>query len=315
MRATTADTGPQANGARQSFAVWWLSPDIDLQGHTSGADKGDPGPQANQVTVKFSMKDECTLDTAASNRIRVELYVGDPALVMTPGSNTALIANPIHPSPTVGVAANQDVILWTLPTPTPTTGPQAPGHKCLIARCYQKHLTPDSTAFHQVDDPHVAQHNICIVPCSSPCGLVVQTVNIDRRKVQPARIVAMADLRPDKHVLDTVRRRLKGFRGFKKLVTEPPPPFQVLFPNLDVKVIDRTKKPGKTGRYGPFKMPNYEAQAMLKPGQAIEMKFITDLERSEFGNAHIYHLMHIGPDKRVQGGLTLVLVRVKARER
>src|SRR6185295_5518068 len=81
MEATTGD-----GGAHNGGGVWWLSPDIGLTGATSGPDKADPG-QHNTVRVIFHRKvagSGCA--SPGDESLLVELWVGNPSLVMTPGN-------------------------------------------------------------------------------------------------------------------------------------------------------------------------------------------------------------------------------------
>lgn len=71
-------------------------------------------------------------------------------------------------------------------------------------------LAPDKcfylevTNFHLPDDPHYAQHNLCIVTCSSPCGLDAQTANPNRKAKETIMIRAVANLEPNPRVMRTV---------------------------------------------------------------------------------------------------------------
>src|SRR5215218_3572913 len=88
VEAIAGDNGTHAGG------VWWLSPDIQLTSGVTGLpDKADPGPNPNPVVVRAHVKGNCTL-TDTSRRLKLELYVGNPSLVMTPTANTVLITNP-----------------------------------------------------------------------------------------------------------------------------------------------------------------------------------------------------------------------------
>ena len=291
MRATNTDTGPTGTGARTSFPVWWLSPDITLVGPTSGNDKADPGPAVNSVTVNFTLKNNCALPVDANNRVRVELYVGNPSLVMTPASNTKLISTSLVVNPIVG--ANSKAVSWTIPgpPPPPSSEPDSAGHKCLIARCYPRNLTPDPGAFHQVDDIHLAQRNICIVPCASPCGQEVQTAN-PTREFEKVTLRVVADLRPNRHVLKTVMEHLSKLKGFKQLSPKPPPRSSLQLKDFpDAKVQDYTQKP-RDGMYGRLKSPNFQAQIVMKPKQVTSFRFMTDMGRARFG-AHISSILRI----------------------
>jgi len=333
IKADPTDTGPQpGTNARPSYAIWWLSPDIVLNGGTNLAQAGI----TNAVQVNFTLKSGCALPQAANNRVRVELWVGNPALTMTPGSNTFQLGGSLVVGPVAG--NNLRNFSWTLPTPLPPdSDPQGKGHKCLVARCYPNNMTPDGMTFHQVDDPHVSQRNICIVLCSSPCAQEITTANPNPEKAEPATILAIADLEPRKYVVEALMPALKQIEGFQEIATTPPPPFQLVdfkqVPELgkiepgkidpgkidprkinvrifEPKIIDHTKRRIK-GRYGRRKYPNFQADFMQEPKQVTTFQFATDMERVKPGMAHIIHLTHIDAEKRVIGGLTLVAIKVE----
>ena len=82
-------------GAHNSGAVWWLSPDIQLTGPTSGADKADPGA-ANTVDVTLhnhggGNSGSCTLPPGTES-VTIELWMGNPSLAMAPN----LPASTVH---------------------------------------------------------------------------------------------------------------------------------------------------------------------------------------------------------------------------
>ena len=300
-------------GAHNRAGVWWLSPDINLVGPTSGPDKADPG-QNNAVQVTFHRKPASSnCITSFSESVTVEVWVGNPSLVMTPDNpaSTKLIQSIGSPMPDEGTNGVQ-AINWVPPTGLPATDPQSPGHKCLIARCYPDALTPTPEAFFVPDDPHVAQHNLCIVPCGGPgaarrpgpCGLPVTTINPNRKVAQTVTLRAIADLKPTKVVRALVLRRLKEVAGFRRLATAPPAGFKLESAALRRgKVSDRTRTRGK-------RPPTYEVSVTLTRGRLIGFTFVADLSKSKLGDAHIFHLTQTGPDRRSQGGLTLVMVAV-----
>src|SRR6266481_5922870 len=151
-------------GVHNPNAVWWLSPDISLAGPVSGADKADPG-LVNPVHVKFHRQAGACI-TPGDESISVQLWVGNPSLVMAPNDpvSTTLVGFTGAQLPAPGGNTIQQID-WTPPSGLPPDNPQSSGHKCLVARCYPESLTPSVKSFFVPDDPHVAQHNICIVPC------------------------------------------------------------------------------------------------------------------------------------------------------
>lgn len=297
-------------GVHNSAAAWWLSPDITLTGATSGPDKADPG-QSNSVRVTFHRKaGEC--ETIFSENALVEVWVGNPSLVMTPNNpaSTKRIEWIGSPMPAPGASGVQPVN-WTPPSGLPASDPQSSGHKCLIARCYPDAFTPSPSAFFAPDDPHVAQHNICIVPCGGPgaarrpgpCGFKVTTLN-PRREADTVTLRAIVDLKPVKFVREVVLARARTVAGFRRLATLPPAGFH--FQSKDwrgAKVTDRTRPRGK-------QPPSYEAKVKLGRGRLVTFTFVADMSKAKLGDGYVFHLTQTGSDKRPQGGLTIVMVAV-----
>jgi hypothetical protein len=304
------------DGGAHTANVWWLSPDIILNGPVSGPDKADPG-QINPVQVRFHRKG------AASNCIfpgsesaTVELWVGNPSIAMAPNNpaSTTLVQMIGSPLPTQGGTGIQ-VIDWTPPSGLAASNPQSAGHKCLVARCYPDDLAPSTDNFYVPDDQHVAQRNICIVPCDGPgaaklpgpCGFKVTTANLDRKKAQRVRLKAVFDQNPSKFVRETVLGGLRNLSGFKRLSRRMPQKFGFELREFpDVEVNDRTRL-GCLGTLlgGPR---SYAASINLEPAQVIRFDFVADLSGGAFGDAYIFHLTQTGPDNRVEGGLTIVMV-------
>jgi hypothetical protein len=310
LEAATGD-----GGVHNSNAVWWLSPDIKLTGPTSGADKADPGV-ANPVSVTVHRKPDanCTLPPGTESII-VEVWVGNPSLAMTPDNpqSTTLVESIGSPLPNAG-DKRVETFDWTPPAGLPAADPQSSGHKCLIARCYPDPLTPDPHSFFVPDDPHVAQHNICIVPCggkgaprlSPRCGLNIQTVNVHRDRAETVRLRAVFDERPNDFVRKVVLEHLRTFSGFKRLAGARPQRFNLALPEFpNAPVIDQTHAPG-----GGRLPPSFEVRAPLQPAQFTHLRFNADIAGAPLGDAFIFHILQLGSDGREQGGLTAVMVAV-----
>lgn len=300
--------------------VWWLSPDIILTGATSGPDKADPGAN-NTVQVKFHMQaailNQCVLP-AGTESITAEFWVGTPSLAMTPDNpaSTKRIDGIGSTIPADGATVTKTFV-WNPPTGLDPADPQSPGHKCLIARCYPDPLIPSNTSFFVPDDPHVAQRNICIVPCGGPgaakrpgaCGLEVATVNPDGKRSQTVTLRAVVDLYPGSLVKKMVLESLGRTRGFNRLATRPPQSFGFELRDFpDAKVTDNSKLGCLGLLFGGKERRNHDAQINLNPGQFTRFDFIADLSGAELGDAYVFHLRQIGADKRDQGGLTVVMV-------
>lgn len=310
MESVTGD------GGVHNANVWWLSPDIILNGPVSGPDKADPG-QNNPVQVRFHRKganSDCTFPGAEA--LNVELYAGNPSIAMTPNNqgSTALIQLIGTPVPQEGTSAIQ-VINWTPPSGVPVSNPQSPGHKCLIARVYPDNLTPSSTNFFAPGDQHVAQRNICIVPCDGPgaarrpgpCGFKVTTVNIHEKQREKVTLRALLDMRPNAFVRETVLKSLKRFAGFKRLAVRPPQNFRFELREFPHAEINDQSRLGCLGILLGGKR-SYQASITLEPAQLIRVPFQANLEGAAFGDAYIFHLTQFGEANDPQGGLTLVMV-------
>jgi len=301
MEAVSGD-----GGTHDPAGTWWLSPDIQLTGPVSGPDNADPG-QTNPVVVKFHRKSANTdCNTPGDESITVQLWVGNPSLAMAPNNpaSTFMIANIGSPMPAPGATGTQPVD-WSVPSGLPPDNPQAPGHKCLIARCFPDSLSPSNSNFFLPDDPHLAQHNICIVPCPEKKMLQhqlhfkVSTLNPGRER---ARLRAVLDLKPREFVGRTVLTRLKKVHGFNQLATAAPThgfkfELSAFSPS---NVHDNSHS-------GPH--PNFEAEVTLT-NHVVHLDFIADLTGTQAGDAFIYHLTQTDTAGHPQGGLTLVLVRL-----
>jgi hypothetical protein len=304
------------DGGVHNANVWWLSPDITLTGPVSGPDKADPG-QTNPVEIKFHRKgaeSNCVFPGAES--LTLELWVGNPSIAMTPSNpaSTALVDTIGTPVPFEGASGSQ-TINWTPPAGLPNSNPQSPGHKCLIARCYPDNLTPDANKFWVPDDPHVAQRNICIVPCDGPgaanlrgpCSFQITTVNLELKEAQIVILKAVFDRSPTAFVKQTVLRSLRNFKGFKRLATRAPRRFAFELRDIPDAEINDLTRPGLLGILTGRAL-HYEAKVKLAAGQLIQLNFSADLSPAQPGDAFIFHLTQRGTDRRDQGGLTLVMV-------
>ena len=313
MEATAGD------GGVHSASVWWLSPDIVLTGPTSGADKADPG-LVNSVDVTVRRKAaESNCIFPGDEQLLAELWVGNPAIAMTPNNpaSATRIMQIGSQLPLAGTNLNQHFD-WTPPAGVPASDPQSPGHKCLIARVHPDSLTASTTNFFAPEDQHVVQRNICVVPCGGPgaarrpgpCGFDVLTANINREKADQVTIVATLDLRPNQFVRRTVLQHLEKQPGFRKLATRPPRGFRLEMREFpDAKISDHSTPRGCLGLLlgGQLK---FEANVRLAPNQVAKLHFVADLQNAEFGDAFIFHLTQIGTEREPQGGLTLVMVAV-----
>lgn len=304
-------------GAHQTGGVWWLSPDIKLTGATSGPDKADPGEQ-NTVEVFAHMKSGAC-ESPASESISVEVWAGNPSLVMVPDNPASAVKIGGLGMPQLAPGGSASVQFdWTPPPGLPPDDPQGRGHKCLIARVFPEALVPSATDFYVPEDQHVAQRNICVVPCGGPgaarvpgpCGLEVTTVNPSKER-QAVTIRAEFDAKPAKHVREVVLERLRETKGFARLSEKPPRGFRLRLRDFPKAEYSRGARGGCLGQLVGLKgEPASEAYVTLGPSQLTRFDFLADLAGSALGDAHIFHLTQVGTDGRTQGGLTVVMLAV-----
>lgn len=220
IEAISGDGGTHSTG---SSPAWWLSPDIQLTGPVSGADAGDAN-RDNPVVVKAHRKNACTLASGVHN-VFAELWIGNPALAMAPNintrqiSSTALIA--VAGLPAGGTATH--TFTWHPPAGATDPDPEAPGHKCLIARVYSENVFPDANDFHVPEDQHVAQHNITVVaaPVGGHMRMNISTGNPNKFS-QRITVNVQQDTKPSRFVLNAVEpsvKRVREFQSFAATVT------------------------------------------------------------------------------------------------
>jgi hypothetical protein len=289
--------------------VLWLSPDININVNTMNEGKATTG--SNVVRVLTHKKSNCVpLVNGEPASVLIDVYVGDPSIVMTPGT-TDHISPPtlgFSDPTTITVAGVPQTFNWT-----PTgVGNQSLGHKCLVAVAYPEGDTVPGGAF-DVSNQHVAQHNITICPCSSPCGVNVNTINPNFERSERVLIRAMADINPNRYVTKVVKNVLKAVKDFKRIRTANLPPFKFEFKGHGDLALRNYTKPSSKGTFGRCEGPNIEARLELKPKQRVKFRFALDMEGARFGDAFIFHLTQFNERKRLVGGLTVVAVRTKMK--
>jgi len=305
-------------GTHNANDVWWLSPDIALTGPVSGADNADPG-QTNPVQVRCHKKAaNSNCNFPGDESVTVQLFVANPSLAMAPNNpaSTTLVGFIGSPVPPDGGTGTQQID-WILPSGLPADDPQAPGHKCLVARCYPESLTPSSDNFFVPDDQHVAQHNICVVPCpqaklgsSNHFTFKVATLNPHSPKREKAVLRAVLDLKPKQFVRTIVQQRLHAVHGFQHFATEPAPHgFRFDVSALSATDVHDNSHPPFTPPLGRPSAPSFDAKVTLA-AHVVHVNFNVHITGTNAGEAFIFHLTQTGEDNRSQGGLTLVLVIV-----
>jgi hypothetical protein len=204
---------------------WWLSEDIRLNYGTSEQDQGVAGG-SNQLAVRPRASKGCKL---SSDVIKVELFVCTPFVTPLLGPSSPF-AFPFQPKFVAASKVGEDGVAggdpflhflppWDASPPpgSPLGGddPQAPGHRCLIARCYPEGPIPDSKSFNVPDDPHSAQRNIDIVAMKKGAGDDSKfrvVVGNPSKKDDPAIIKLTWDSKPSEWVLKQVRDYLRALR-------------------------------------------------------------------------------------------------------
>src|SRR5205085_2067769 len=139
---------------------FWLSPDIDIPAHTGEARQG-----SNDVQIRVHTHEEPIL----GEKIKTEVYVGNPSLAMSPSVGTKRIDPGLEFRPP-GVAGTEpvaDIAGGTATFPwTPSNDPaqvDGPGHRCVVLRAFPESVTPPGDPFDIYNEPHEAQHNIEIL--------------------------------------------------------------------------------------------------------------------------------------------------------
>ncbi len=330
-------------GVHATTGVWWLSPDIQLTGPTSGPDQADVGAD-NPVVVKAYKKNACTLPTDARNVI-IELWAGNPSLAMSPNVNTVQIGSAaLIPIGSVTAAGTPHTFTWHVPPGASASDPQGPGHKCLIARVYSDSggSTPDGGDFHLAEDQHVAQHNITVV--AAPVGRIMK-LNISTgnpaRISQKLTIQVRQDLKPTRAVLAVVEPQLRRLPVFKQISAKPIlfdldlSPFKKFIaqeivaapsgaavkragPRVPVKTVATAaavsgldvsnflKADRTTGLFGRLSSPNLQAALALKARAFDSFTLSVDLTKAKSGDAQMLHLVQRGQDGKPHSGLTVV---------
>lgn len=286
------------DGGNHTAAVFWLSPDIILNGGTDQANQTGPN------TVDVNVHSQPCENIANDDDFTVDVYVGDPSLVMTP-NNTTKLTNAVG-RPAVAIAPpSLGSTLVSFNWINGGTADETPGHKCLTA--VLSDFMPSPNSFGIPTEPHSAQRNITILANKPPHSVDVNTINENRTARETVTVRAIADTEPAEHVLQAARNVLKGVRDFKRFSTTNLPRFRMEFEGFpDARVLNNTGRPSAKGTYGSLRVPNCETRFEMEPGQRTKFKFQVDLEEANYGDAFIFHLMHVDAKERVRGGLTVV---------
>ncbi len=310
---TFMEAVPGDGGVHDANGIWWISPDIALKGATSGLDQVDDG-QDNVVAVKFH-RQAVNCVSLGDESITVQFWAGNPSLVMSPREprSAVLIESVGHAIPPDGSTATQH-ITWQPPAGLPSTDPQSSGPKCLVARCYSDSLTARVQSFFVPDDPHAAQHNVCVVPChiaANPSRIFKFNVStINPGLSQTVTLRARLDTHPNSYLHNVVAARVQHFPGFALAPATTAPGFG--FDVLPIHGAHIVSPPQTFPPFPPFPFPTthgFEATVPLSSQQFIRLTFGAKLT-GVAGNGYIFHLTQAGADQHAQGGLTLIMVLV-----
>jgi len=341
--ALSIDDSPMPN--------WWNSPDIGV--NAFGGAVADEGANTIHLRVHLGAG-----ETFSDSQAEIEVFVGNPSLVMTPTSGTinlgtVLVAKTDFPA---GGGSVETELPWNVTVdPADPGGIDQPGHRCLIARVYP--FTSGKPSDFQVPtDQHEAQRNLCIVECADAggaggagggligapggeiqmgpgddglWGFMIDTTTPFEEQGELVTVRATRPLALDRATLKLVMPILEraGFRGF---AAEPPPKFALELAEggepgtkrgamtTRVSPLDRfvTRLPGlirepllKLPVFG-RKTPRFELDVKLEPKRMARLALKADLRKTRRGQAHVFHIEQTGSKQQVQGGLTLVLVKV-----
>jgi hypothetical protein len=288
----------------------WLNPNIKLTGPLSGAYKADPPPNVNALAVNVHLQGDCQLEDP-EDPIKVEVWVSPPNAAPASVAQYTRIANgSLTGAALADLIANgskERAFNWLI---NPADPNQQPGHHCLRARVFPSSNTPP-TQF-DMNDQHEGQHNICIVPCGSPCGLVflIWTIWED---VEPMTLRAIVDLRPDEVLIKALQPALPP--DFKEFLFENPPRFEIDPGDGEFWKIRDNNDQSPDGTYGGQPFPNVEIDFLLFPGKPVAVRFLTDLEKIDPGYGFIFHFTHLDREQQIQGGLTAIAMRAPRASR
>lgn len=229
-------------GAQPSPAPWWVSPDVDIVGHSGEATQG-----SNDVQIRVHAHDEPILDS----RIVAEVYVGAPGFVLSPTTGTAridpgnLFFQPIN-HPGADPVADEPGATRTFPwTPSASTAAiDGVGHRCLIVRAFPEGVVPPTAPFDVPNEQHEAQRNIEVLSTDERSGGMddggagtredprrrdketgmwwERFVTLAREKEGKRYIVWAFDPKPNNQLVAGVRNSLPPKKLFGGFATKPP---------------------------------------------------------------------------------------------
>jgi hypothetical protein len=324
-------------GAPMSTPTWWLSPDVDVVGHS-----GEAWPGTNQVQIRVHAHEEPFVE----GKITAEVYVGDPSLAMSPTTGTKRIdpqdllfrpANIAGSEPVADETGATVSFSWT--PSTTSTDVDGPGHRCLIVRAFPVSVTPPSSPFDVPHEQHEAQHNLIVLKTQMDVAPMddggAGTQNDPRRRDEKTglwweRLATLAagekgrrfvvwafDPQPSEELVDLVRPGLKEAEvdGFSE---EPPEKVTLEGVNVQGREIDPARL---------FDDTEFAEHAGLGLGVFADDRLLAAAELDDLEPARLSHLLlrfdhsNIGDRRAVvlhgcqwnergdaEGGITIVAV-------
>ena len=313
-------------GNHTTNPTWWYSSDIQMLATSAWPNQG-----TNHTQVRVHWNGDCTgLSSPDGPDFAFpvfDLFIGDPALVMQAGVNIHQIGSGVTSTSTTSGAVFTPTPDWqTKDAGTTTT------HFCLLARCYSAGVTPcdgvnpcppdmagSGLEAFVVPDPHYAQFNLAGVPVGQEQMMYkINTGNV-QKVAQIANIVAVADVNPTREVLDFVLPVAETIPGFKKIATNPLRNVGFDFSNfggyqkggilgflegLPDRIEDEIEELF-TGK----EETTTRARLRIAPGFFSSFNLTVDPSGAAPGDAHIYHVMQLGPKGEKIAGLSVFFVR------
>jgi hypothetical protein len=314
-------------GVHNASAIWWLSPDIQLDGNAPTVNPGDT------ITVHAKAHHRGGLPNATL--VQFEMWICTTSVAITSATATRISPNNLTLdifSFSGGVGTRD--YTWAVPASLPNTNPEGLGHRCLVGRYYPllAGVTPSTSSFYLPDEPHACQHNIDIVPAGgapmkkglgtwdAPLGTVdglwsfsLQTGAVGERNEQVVIRVGL-DPAPHVHVRNALRPLLKG-RPVEAISDSRVPGVKMHLGELDADIreveYEEGRGPDRPDPHRPsLPHPVLEARTVLPHGKPAFVHLQVDPKTVPVGQAKIFHVWQEGERSGAQGGVTVVFAHV-----
>jgi hypothetical protein len=313
---------------------WWESPDIGIGSLAGGV--------ANEGTNTVHVRVHTNGEPFTPSTARTQVWVGNPSLVMTPTAGTVAVGTftVTQAEFTAGGGTVEKTLPWLVTAdPSNPSGPDQPGHRCVIARVFP-FGTPVPTDFAVPTDQHEAQRNISIVaaddagapgggagggmagaPGGKPMGpgedglweFWVDTTMPLTLKRSPVTIAAGPTQKVSDETLELIAKSLEGqpFDG----LAEPTRKFMLDFDLPKERLpLDPEGCPWRP-KVGEVTFDERRLQTTvpvwLEPEQIARFALKADLNDTPPGQVQVFHLEQTGDDGNPQGGLTVVFYKAR----